>query len=86
MYTFERVRARNFSPAWSFVQFAQAVPILVGVTLAEYININVYPKAGYLFGAICALAGSISLFLVDVHKRNISRHKHTKYVAISKYR
>lgn len=78
MYTFERVRARNFSFAWSFVQFSQSIPLLLGVTFAEYINVNLHHKAGYLFGSISALLGSILLFLIDVHKRNISRHKHTR--------
>lgn len=78
MYIFERVRARNFSQSWSFVQFSQSIPIVLGVTIAEYLNITIYNRAGYIFGAICTIIGSIILFLVDVHKRNISRHKHTR--------
>lgn len=79
MYTYERVRARNFARAWSFVQCAQSVPILVGVPLAGYLNEFVSPKAGYVFSFFCTAAGSLILFLVDVHKRNITRHKHTRY-------
>lgn len=77
---YERVRARNFSQAWSFLQCAQSIPIVVGVNLAEFLNCHVSHKSGYLFGFFCALSGSIILFLVDVHKRNISRHRHTRYL------
>lgn len=31
MYTYERVRARNFARTWGFVQFSQAIPIVIGV-------------------------------------------------------
>lgn len=80
VYLYERVRARNFSQAWSFLQCAQSIPIVVGVNLAEFLNRHVSHKSGYLFGFFCALSGSIILFLVDVHKRNISRHRHTRYL------
>jgi predicted MFS family arabinose efflux permease len=33
VYTFERVRARHFPRAWSFVQWSQAIPLMVGVPL-----------------------------------------------------
>lgn len=78
MYTYERVRARNFARAWSFVQCAQSFPILLGVPFTGYLNENVSPKAGYVFSFFCTLIGSLLLFLVDVHKRNITRHKHTR--------
>lgn len=81
MYTYERVRARNFARAWSFVQCAQALPILAGVPFAGYLSEAVSPKAGYVFSFLCTATGSALLFLVDVHKRNISqqkRHKHTR--------
>lgn len=79
VYLFERVRARNFSQAWSFFQCSQSIPIVVGISLAEFLNCHVSPKSGYLFGFFCTLIGSILLFLVDVHKRNISRHRHIRY-------
>lgn len=78
VYLFERVRARNFAQAWSFVQCSQSIPIVVGVNLAEFLNSHVSHKSGYLFGFFCALSGSLLLFLVDVHKRNISTHRHTR--------
>ena len=31
MYIYEKVRARNFARAWSFAQFAMAVPNLIGI-------------------------------------------------------
>lgn len=35
-------------------------------------------KAGYYFSSTCTLAGSLAMFLIDVHRRRIARHKHTK--------
>jgi hypothetical protein len=31
MFTFEKVRARNFPRAWGFVQCSQAIPVAIGV-------------------------------------------------------
>ncbi|KAI5645990.1 major facilitator superfamily domain-containing protein [Phthorimaea operculella] len=36
MYTYERVRSRNFARTWGFVQCSQAVPIAIGVPLSGY--------------------------------------------------
>lgn len=35
-------------------------------------------KAGYYFSSTCTLAGSLVMFLIDVHRRRIARHKHMK--------
>lgn len=38
MYTYERVRARNFARTWGFVQCSQAIPIVIGVPFSgEYL-------------------------------------------------
>lgn len=34
VYTYERVRARHFPRAWSFVQCSQAIPVASGVALS----------------------------------------------------
>lgn len=34
MYTYERVRARNFVRTWGFVQCSQAIPIAIGVPIS----------------------------------------------------
>lgn len=78
VYIFERVRARNFSQAWSYVQCSQSIPIVIGVNFAEFLNCHVSHKSGYLFGFFCVLSGSVLLFLVDVHKRSISSHRHMR--------
>lgn len=95
MFTFEKVRARNFARAWGFVQFSQvkndwdffedviiirilsqqALPIAFGVPLAGYLNLNSPNNAGYYLCAACSILGSLTLFLVDLHKRNVSKHK-----------
>lgn len=35
-------------------------------------------KAGYYFSSTCTLAGSLAMFLIDIHRRRRARHKHTK--------
>lgn len=35
-------------------------------------------RAGYYFSSTCVIVGSLTLFLIDLHRRNISRHKHTR--------
>ncbi|KAL0275557.1 UNVERIFIED_CONTAM: hypothetical protein PYX00_003374 [Menopon gallinae] len=78
MYTYERVRARNFARTWGFVQCSQAIPIALGVPISGYMNEGCGGKAGYYFSSTCTLAGSIAMFLIDVHRRRIARHKHTR--------
>ncbi|CAL7945906.1 unnamed protein product [Xylocopa violacea] len=78
MYTYERVRARNFAKTWGFVQCSQAIPIAIGVPISGYMNDGSGGKAGYYFSSTCVLVGSITLFLIDLHRRNLSRHKHTR--------
>ncbi|KAL0117220.1 hypothetical protein PUN28_010218 [Cardiocondyla obscurior] len=78
MYTYERVRARNFARTWGFVQCSQAIPIAIGVPISGYINVGCGGKAGYYFSSTCVLVGSFTLFFIDLHKRNLSKHKHTR--------
>ncbi|XP_055710643.1 monocarboxylate transporter 2-like isoform X1 [Phlebotomus papatasi] len=78
MYTYERVRARNFARTWGFVQFSQAAPIAFGVPLTGYISERAGAKEGYYFSSMCALLGCLVLFFVDLHRRSLSRHKHTR--------
>ncbi|XP_019867772.1 monocarboxylate transporter 12 isoform X2 [Aethina tumida] len=78
MYTYERVRARNFARTWGFVQCSQAIPIVIGVPFSGYMNENCGDRAGYYFSSTCVLVGSLTLFLIDLHRRKISRHKHTR--------
>ena len=40
MYVYQKVRARNFAKAWGYVQCSQALPNMVGIPLAGYINIG----------------------------------------------
>ncbi|XP_023937926.2 monocarboxylate transporter 10 [Bicyclus anynana] len=77
MYTYERVRSRNFARTWGFVQCSQAVPIAIGVPLSGYINVGCGGKAGYYFSSTCSLIGSLSLFCIDLHRRSVAQ-KHTK--------
>ncbi|XP_046670500.1 LOW QUALITY PROTEIN: monocarboxylate transporter 2-like [Homalodisca vitripennis] len=76
MYTYERVRARNFARTWGFVQCSQAIPIAIGVPISGYINVGCGGKSGYYFSSTCVLVGSLSLFFIDLHRRSLARHKH----------
>lgn len=46
--------------------------------LVGYINVGYGGKAGYYFSSTCVLVGSFTLFFIDLHRRNLSRHKHTR--------
>ncbi|XP_022166266.1 monocarboxylate transporter 10 isoform X2 [Myzus persicae] len=78
MYTYERVRARNFARTWGFVQCSQAIPIALGVPISGYINIGYGSKSGYYFSSACVLLGSLTMFFIDLHRRNVARHKHNE--------
>lgn len=43
-----------------------------------YINVGCGGKAGYYFSSTCVLMGSLALFFIDLHRRNLARHKHTR--------
>lgn len=43
-----------------------------------YMNENCGDRSGYYFSSTCVIVGSLTLFMIDVHRRNISRHKHTR--------
>lgn len=77
MYTYEKVRARNFARTWGFVQCSQAIPTAIGVPITGYINIGYGDKAGYYFSSTFVIFGSMTIFLIDIHRRNAAKHKHT---------
>ncbi|KAL1455368.1 hypothetical protein WDU94_009467 [Cyamophila willieti] len=79
MYTYERVRARNFARTWGFVQCSQAIPIFIGVPISGYIDVGCGGKSGYYFSSTCVLVGSLSLFFIDLHRRSLARHKHNEF-------
>ncbi|CAG7725857.1 unnamed protein product [Allacma fusca] len=75
VYTYERVRARHFPRAWSYLQASQALPLVAGVPFTGYINWKWGYKTGYYFSALAVLIGSAILFLTDVRRRKLSRRK-----------
>ncbi|GAB6027121.1 hypothetical protein CHUAL_013854 [Chamberlinius hualienensis] len=77
MVTYEKVRARNFSRTWSFIQWSQAIPTAVGIPLTGLINFKLGNKMGYYFCAGSTFIGSFLLFLIDVHRRQINRRKNS---------
>ncbi|KFM66926.1 Monocarboxylate transporter 8, partial [Stegodyphus mimosarum] len=75
IFTFEKVRARNFSRAWGFIQCSQAIPMLIGLPLTGYLNSVQGERTGFYFASACLFTGGLVLFLIDVHKRNVKRQK-----------
>ncbi|XP_054922460.1 monocarboxylate transporter 10-like isoform X2 [Dermacentor andersoni] len=73
MYTLEKVRARNFAKTWSFVQWCQSVPVLVGVPLAGLLNEQFGGRTGFYVSSACSFLGAMSLFLIDLHKKRSRR-------------
>lgn len=73
MFTLEKVRARNFAKAWSFVQWSQSLPILVGVPLAGFLNEQFGGRTGFYLASAFAFLGGLSLFLIDLHKKRARR-------------
>ena len=68
MFTLERIRGRHFTKAWSFVQGAKSLPVLIGIPITGYINQN-YPKCGYYFSFVSAILGAGLMFLVGNGKK-----------------
>ncbi|XP_013778846.1 monocarboxylate transporter 12-like [Limulus polyphemus] len=75
MYTLEKVRARNFTRAWGFIQWAQAIPFIIGIPVAGYINEQYGGRTGLYLSSVFVFLGSITLFLIDIHKRNVEKRK-----------
>ncbi|XP_077488487.1 monocarboxylate transporter 10-like isoform X1 [Amblyomma americanum] len=73
MYTLEKVRARNFAKAWSFVQWSQSLPVLIGVPLAGLLNDQFGSRTGFYMASAFCFAGALSLFFIDLHKKRIRR-------------
>lgn len=56
MFTLERIKGRHFTKAWSFIQGAKSLPVLLGIPITGYINQS-YPKAGYYFSFVTTIIG-----------------------------
>lgn len=70
MFTLERIRARHYTKAWSFIQGAKSIPVLIGIPITGYIN-QTYPKAGYYFSFVSTIIGASLMFLVGTKKDHI---------------
>ena len=77
LFVFQKVRARNFARAWALVHAAQAVSILVGVSLASLLS----PRDGHTMAGLSIIAGSLSLFLLNVHRWRLKQRRITKRLA-----
>ncbi|CAG0879409.1 unnamed protein product [Darwinula stevensoni] len=69
MYTFERVRARNFPRAWAILHSSHAIPIAIAIPVSGYMNEVLGRKTGYYLGAGSILASSLALFLIPLREK-----------------
>lgn len=79
MFVYQRVRARNFARAWSFVQASQALPLVCGIPLAGFLSTEYGQEAPYYASSAFVLSGSLALFVIDLRKYVLSKshsHKH----------
>ncbi|XP_043207248.1 monocarboxylate transporter 12-like [Amphibalanus amphitrite] len=72
VYTFERVRARNFSRAWSLVQAAGALSSLLAAPVTGYINRS-SPKAGYYFSSVMVLLSACVFFMMNFYRKRLKK-------------
>lgn len=66
------------TPVFRISVFFLCLPFHIFLLSAGYMNVGCGGKAGYYFSSTCVLVGSFTLFFIDLHRRNLSRHKHTR--------
>lgn len=89
IYTYDRMRIRHFPRAWSFVQFAKAFPVLIGIPTTHYLNeafraseTGPRSKAGYYFSAVFVFLGAASLNIIAVIKSRRRRKSSAQAAAL----
>ena len=78
MFTYQKVRTRNFSRAWSLIQCSQSLPHLLGVSVTGLINYHYSNNLGYYFSGVCVLLGSVIMFSINIHKSIIRAKRKLK--------
>ena len=68
MFILEKVRARNFNRAWSFLQASMSIPVVTGAPLTLFINDQTESKSGFYLSSACIFLGTIAFFLINAHK------------------
>ena len=66
VYTFDRLRVRQFTRGWGFVQGVKALPYLLGIPISAYISqSSSSAKSGIFFSLGFVVFGSTILFLME---------------------
>lgn len=66
VYTFDRLRVRQFTRGWGFVQGIKALPYLFGIIISAYISqTSGSAKSGIFFSLGFVVFGSTILFLME---------------------
>ena len=77
LFVFQKVRARNFARAWALVHAAQGASVLAGVSLASVLA----PRDRHTLAALAIIAGSLTLFLLNVHRWRLKQRRISKKLA-----
>ncbi|XP_023224834.1 monocarboxylate transporter 10-like [Centruroides sculpturatus] len=75
LFTLEKVRARNFLRAWSYVEWFQAIPNLIGMILTGYLNHKYGNKSGFYISSIFTMLGSLAMFGINFHRKRTQKKK-----------
>ncbi|KAF8777982.1 hypothetical protein HNY73_014759 [Argiope bruennichi] len=70
MLVFEKIRAKSFSRAWAYVEWAQSIPVLIGIPVAGYISESAGSRSGFYFSAAFSFTGAAALFLNRLTSRS----------------
>ncbi|XP_046638831.1 monocarboxylate transporter 2-like isoform X4 [Daphnia pulicaria] len=76
MFVYQRVRARNFARAWSFVQASQALPLVCGIPFTGFLSTEYGQETAYYASSAFVFSGSLALFIIDLRKYVLS-HSHS---------
>ena len=69
VYCYERLKIKQYSRGWGFIQGVRALPYLFGFPIAAHIcEAAGDPKAGFYFSFTCCILGATILFLMECFK------------------
>lgn len=69
VYCYERLRIKQFSRGWGYIQGSKAIPYLIGLPITQYISDSSQDvKSGFYFSFTFCILGGCVLFLMECFK------------------
>ena len=69
VYVYERLKIKQFSRGFAYIQSIKALPYLIGFPITAHISLTAgNPKAGFYFSFSCCFLGASVLFLMECFK------------------